>query len=152
MVSFASKHNDPKANLSWSERIGYGMGNYGLAWVNGIMSAFFMLYLTNVAVLDAGVVGTIIAVSKVFDGVSDLVMGGIVDRTKSKHGKARIWLLRMCIHGNRQSAFVLHSGINDNSSKICICIYYVQPCKLCILHIHVCTIYIHELSDDRERL
>ena len=31
MVSFASKHNDPKANLSWSERIGYGMGNYGLA-------------------------------------------------------------------------------------------------------------------------
>ena len=97
MVSFASKHNDPKANLSWSERIGYGMGNYGLAWVNGIMSAFFMLYLTNVAVLDAGVVGTIIAVSKVFDGVSDLIMGGIVDRTKSKHGKARIWLLRMCI-------------------------------------------------------
>ena len=97
MVSFASKHNDPKANLSWSERIGYGMGNYGLAWVNGIMSAFFMLYLTNVAVLDAGVVGTIIAVSKVFDGVSDLIMGGIVDRTKSKHGKARIWLLRMRI-------------------------------------------------------
>lgn len=97
MVSFASKHNDPKANLSWSERIGYGMGNYGLAWVNGIMSAFFMLYLTNVAVLDAGVVGTIIAVSKVFDGVSDLIMGGIVDRTKSKHGKARIWLLRMCV-------------------------------------------------------
>ena len=97
MVSFASKHNDPKANLSWSERIGYGMGNYGMAWVNGIMSAFFMLYLTNVAVLDAGVVGTIIAVSKVFDGVSDLIMGGIVDRTKSKYGKARIWLLRMCI-------------------------------------------------------
>lgn len=97
MVSFASKHSDPKANLSWSERIGYGIGNYGLAWVNGIMSAFFMLYLTNVAVLDAGVVGTIIAVSKVFDGVSDLIMGGIVDRTKSKHGKARIWLLRMCI-------------------------------------------------------
>ena len=28
VVSFASKHNDPKANLSWSERIGYGMGNY----------------------------------------------------------------------------------------------------------------------------
>lgn len=97
MFSFASKHNDPKANLSWSERIGYGMGNYGLAWVNGIMSAFFMLYLTNVAALDAGVAGTIVAVSKVFDGVSDLIMGSIVDHTKSKHGKARIWLLRMCI-------------------------------------------------------
>lgn len=97
MFSFASKHDDPKANLGWSERIGYGMGNYGLAWVNGIMSAFFMLYLTNVSFVDAGVAGTIIALSKVFDGVSDLIMGGIVDRTKSKHGKARIWLVRMCI-------------------------------------------------------
>lgn len=97
MISFASKHDDPKANLSWGERIGYGMGNYGLAWVNGIMSAFFMLYLTNVSFVNAGIAGTIVALSKVFDGVSDLIMGGIVDRTKSKHGKARIWLVRMCI-------------------------------------------------------
>lgn len=97
MLSYASKHNDPKQKLAWSERIGYGMGNYGLAWVNGIMSAFFMLYLTNVSFLDSGIAATIIAVSKVFDGVSDLIMGGIVDKTKSKHGKARIWLLKMCI-------------------------------------------------------
>lgn len=97
MISFASKHNDPKAPLSWSERIGYGIGNYGMAWINGIMSAFFMLYLTNVAFINAGVAGTIIALSKVFDGVSDLIMGRIVDRTKSKYGKAKIWLVRMCI-------------------------------------------------------
>ena len=97
MISFASKHNDPKASLSWGERIGYGIGNYGMAWINGIMSAFFMLYLTNVSFVDAGVAGTIIALSKVFDGISDLIMGRIVDRTKSKHGKARIWLVRMCI-------------------------------------------------------
>lgn len=97
MFSYASKHNDSKANLAWSERIGYGIGNYGMAWVNGIMSAFFMLYLTNVSFMDAGVAGTIVALSKVFDGVSDLLMGRIVDNTKSKHGKARIWLVRMCI-------------------------------------------------------
>ena len=97
MFSYASKHNDPKAKLGWSERIGYGIGNYGMAWVNGIMSALFMIYLTNVSFVDAGVAGTIIALSKVFDGISDLIMGGIVDHTKSKHGKARIWLVRMCI-------------------------------------------------------
>lgn len=97
MFSFASKHNDPKANLAWSERIGYGMGNYGLAWINGIMSAFFMLYLTNVSFVDAIAAGNIVAISKIFDGVSDLIMGRIVDRTKSRFGKARIWLLRMCI-------------------------------------------------------
>ena len=97
MFSYASKHNDPKAHLGWSERIGYGIGNYGMAWINGIMSAFFMLYLTNVSFIDAGVAGVLIAVSKVFDGVSDLIMGGIVDRTKSRFGKARVWLVRMCI-------------------------------------------------------
>lgn len=42
-------------------------------------------------------VGTIMLVSRVFDGISDIIMGIIVDRTKSRFGKARPWLLRMCI-------------------------------------------------------
>lgn len=32
-----------------------------------------------------------------FDGISDIIMGVIVDRTKSRFGKARPWLLRICI-------------------------------------------------------
>ena len=97
MFSFASKTNDPNTKLGWNDRIGYGIGNYGMAWVNGLMSAFFMTYLTDVSLVDAGVAGTIIALSKIFDGVSDLIMGRIVDGTHSKLGKARVWLLRMCI-------------------------------------------------------
>jgi GPH family glycoside/pentoside/hexuronide:cation symporter len=97
MLSFASKTDNPDTKLGWNDRIGYGLGNYGMAWVNGLMSAFFMTYLTNVSMVDAGVAGTIIALSKFFDGVSDLIMGRIVDGTKSKLGKARVWLLRMCI-------------------------------------------------------
>lgn len=42
-------------------------------------------------------VGTIMMVSRIFDGISDIIMGVIVDRTKSRFGKARPWLLRMCI-------------------------------------------------------
>lgn len=97
MFSYASKTNNPDTKLGWNDRIGYGIGNYGMAWINGLMSAFFMTYLTSVSMVDAGVAGTIIALSKVFDGVSDLIMGRIVDGTKSKFGKARVWLLRMCI-------------------------------------------------------
>lgn len=37
------------------------------------------------------------AISKIFDGVSDLIMGRIVDRTHSRWGKARPWMLRMCV-------------------------------------------------------
>ena len=97
MFSFATKSNDPNVKLGWNDRIGYGIGNFGMAWVNGMMSAFLMKYLTDVTLLDAAVASTIIALSKVFDGVSDLIMGRIVDGTRSKFGKARVWLIRMCI-------------------------------------------------------
>lgn len=97
MLSLASKTNDPNTKLGWNDRIGYGIGNFGMAWVNGMMSAFFMSYLTDVSLVDAGVASTIIAISKLFDGVSDLIMGRIVDGTNTKLGKARVWLLRMCI-------------------------------------------------------
>lgn len=97
MFSFASKSSDPNTKLGWNDRIGYGIGNFGMAWVNGLMSAFFMTYLTDVSLMDAAAVSSIIAVSKLFDGISDLVMGRIVDGTHSKMGKARVWLLRMCI-------------------------------------------------------
>ena len=97
MFSLASKTSDPNTKLGWNDRIGYGLGNFGMAWVNGMMSAFFMSYLTDVSLVDAGIASLIIAVSKVFDGISDLVMGRIVDGTHSRFGKARVWLLRMCI-------------------------------------------------------
>lgn len=97
MFNFASKTNDPNTKLGWNDRIGYGIGNFGMAWVNGMMSAFFMTYLTDVSLVNAAAASTIIAISKIFDGVSDLVMGRIVDGTHSNLGKARVWLLRMCI-------------------------------------------------------
>lgn len=97
MISFASKTDDPNTRLGWNDRIGYGMGNFGMAWVNGMMSAFLMKYLTDVSLVDAGVVSLIIAVSKLLDGISDLIMGRIVDGTHSRFGKARVWLIRMCI-------------------------------------------------------
>ncbi len=97
MLSFATKHNDPNAKLGWPERIGYGAGACGFNMINGIIGSFMTVYFTNVALLDAGIIATLIAISKLFDGVSDLIVGNIVDRTKSSFGKARVWLLRMVI-------------------------------------------------------
>lgn len=97
MQNFATKHNDPNANLGWTERMGYGVGNLGMNMINAVLGSFLTIYFTNVAVLDAGVIASIIAISKLFDGISDLIVGRMVDGTKSKHGKARVWLIRMCI-------------------------------------------------------
>lgn len=97
MVSLATKHNDPEASLGWNERLGYGTGRFGMNMVNAIIGSFVTLYYTTVAMMDPGIISTIIAASKIFDGVSDLIIGNIVDHTKSKMGKARAWLFRMCI-------------------------------------------------------
>ncbi|QHO90362.1 hypothetical protein CWT12_02020 [Actinomyces sp. 432] len=96
-TSLATPHDDPDARLSWVERVGYGSGQLGINAINGIIGSFLTVYFTNVALLDAAVISTIIAVSKLFDGVSDIIVGRLVDRTKSKMGKARSWLLRVCI-------------------------------------------------------
>ncbi len=92
-----TKHDDPNKNLGWGERLAYGSGGFAFNMINGIIGSFLTIYFTSAAGLNAGIIATILAVSKVFDGISDLIMGRIVDRTETKMGKARVWLLRMCI-------------------------------------------------------
>ena len=52
-----------------------------------------MIYLTNTVGLNAGVIGSLIAVSKILDGVSDVFFGSMIDKTHSKMGKAKPWML-----------------------------------------------------------
>ena len=80
-----------------AERFSYGCGDFGCNIIYTAMSAFLMFYYSDYAGVNTLAVGTIMLVSRVFDGVSDIIMGIIVDRTKSRFGKARPWLLRMCI-------------------------------------------------------
>ena len=80
-----------------SERLAYGFGDFGCNIIYTAMSAFLLFYYTDYAGVSAFAVGTIMMVSRLFDVLSDIIMGVIVDRTKSKYGKARPWILRMCI-------------------------------------------------------
>lgn len=89
--------NDPNTSLGWAERIAYGLGNSGNAVVYGFVAAFLTFFYTNVMGLDAKIIGSIFLVSRLFDGVTDIIMGRIVDKTHSKTGKARCWLLRLCV-------------------------------------------------------
>ena len=88
---------DPNAKLGWLERIAYGLGDYAGNLVYSAISAFLLVYYTEVLGVAAATAGSVMAISKIFDGVSDLIMGRIVDKTHSKWGKARPWILRMSI-------------------------------------------------------
>ena len=83
--------------ISFWERFSYGCGDLGCNIIYSAMSAFLLFYYTDYVHISAGIVGPIMLVSRIFDGVTDLIMGVIVDRTKSKMGKCRPWILRMAI-------------------------------------------------------
>lgn len=88
---------DPNAKLSWLERISYGLGDYAGNLVYSAISAFLLVYYTEVCGMNAAAAASVMAISRVFDGISDLIMGRVVDNTHTKIGKARPWLLRASI-------------------------------------------------------
>ena len=82
-----------KTYLKWYNKVGYGSGDIAGNVVYAFLSSFVMIYLTNTVGLNPGVVGTLIAASKFFDGITDIFFGAMIDKTKSRLGKARPWML-----------------------------------------------------------
>ena len=77
---------DNKKYLKWYNKIDYGSGDVAGNVVYAFLSSFVMIYLTDTARLNAGIVGTLMMVSKIFDGVSDIFFGAMIDKTKTKNG------------------------------------------------------------------
>ena len=84
--------NKEKTYLKWYNKIGYGSGDIAGNVVYALLSVFVMIFLTDTVGMNAGVVGTLIAVSKLFDGLSDIFFGSLIDKTHSRMGKARPWM------------------------------------------------------------
>ena len=82
-----------KRYLNWYNKIGYGAGDIAGNCVYALLTAFMMIYLTDTIGLNMGIVSTLIAASKVFDGVTDFFFGRMIDKTHTRMGKARPWML-----------------------------------------------------------
>ncbi len=78
--------------LKWYNKIGYGSGDIAGNVVYALLSSFMMIYLTDTVGLSAGVVGSLMAASKLFDGVTDIFFGSMIDKTHTRMGKARPWM------------------------------------------------------------
>ncbi len=79
--------------LSLKEKIGYALGDTAanIAWRT--IGPFLPIFYTDVFGLGTAAVATLLLVIRLGDGVTDIIMGTIADRTKSKWGKFRPWLL-----------------------------------------------------------
>lgn len=79
--------------LTWNEKFSYGLGDCGANVVVAMCSTFLTAYYTDTVGIAAAAVGTMMLLTRIFDGITDLIMGAIVDKTHTKWGKARPWVL-----------------------------------------------------------
>ena len=82
-----------KTYLKWYNKVGYGSGDVAGNVVYALLTSFVMIYLTDTIGMNAGIVGTLIAASKIFDGITDVFFGTLIDKTHTKLGRARPWML-----------------------------------------------------------
>ena len=82
--------------LKFTEKLAYGVADFPEA-ANSILAAFLTMFYTDNIGMAAGAVGTMFFISKLFDGISDILAGTLIDKTKTKWGKARPWLLWLAV-------------------------------------------------------
>lgn len=82
-----------KKTLTTQNKFGYLLGGFPLTGMTIIISVTLVYFYTNILGLDIAKVSFIMLISRFLDGFSDAVGGIIINRTKSKHGSARAWIL-----------------------------------------------------------
>lgn len=79
--------------LSVTEKLGYGLGDFAANFVFQTQITFLMYFYTDVFGITAGAAGTLLLVSRLCDAIYDPIIGAIADRTSSRWGRFRPWLL-----------------------------------------------------------
>lgn len=88
---------DFNVKISLGEKLSYAGGDTACNIIFGLTTTLLTLFYTDYVGVNPAAIGMIMLISRVFDGGSDVVMGIITERTHSKHGKARPWILWMSV-------------------------------------------------------
>ena len=83
--------------LSFKEKLAYGAGDTASNFFFQTFGIFLLYYYTDVFGLSAAAVGTMFFVSKLWDALNDPIMGAVSDRTQTRFGKFRPYLLWMAV-------------------------------------------------------
>ena len=79
--------------IPWVSRIGYGLADSSCNIVYGLINTLLTLFYTDYVGIPFVTVGLVMLISRLFDGSSDVIMGVLVSKTRSRWGRSRPWLL-----------------------------------------------------------
>lgn len=77
----------------WRQRIGYGSSDFACNLIWQMISLYLLFFYTNIMHLNSAAISVMFLVTKLFDGVTDLIVGFLIDKTHTKWGKSRPWIL-----------------------------------------------------------
>jgi glycoside/pentoside/hexuronide:cation symporter, GPH family len=83
--------------LAFKEKFAYGFGDLASVLYWQTFMLYFTYFYTDVFLIPASVAATMFLVSRIWDGVNDPLMGIVADRTKTRWGKFRPYLLWLCV-------------------------------------------------------
>lgn len=83
--------------LSFREKVGYGVGDMASNLYLGVINVYLLYYYVDVWGIDPGSAAFMFLITKVIDAISDPVMGLIADRTRTKMGRYRPYLLWVAV-------------------------------------------------------
>ncbi|GHV15922.1 MFS transporter [Spirochaetia bacterium] len=115
------------------EKILYSFGDVGCSFIWTFTSSFLVLYYTDSVQVSAAFVGTMMLVTRTLDGGSDILMGIVIEKTNTRFGKARPWVLFGCVPFALALilAFNVPSGIDTNLKSLYIYATYIFMTVVC---------------------
>jgi Na+/melibiose symporter-like transporter len=88
---------DQTQKLSVVEKVGYSLGDSAANFIFQTVMMFLMFFYTDIMGISPAVAGFIFLATRIFDAVNDPMMGAIADRTNTRWGKFRPWVLMTAI-------------------------------------------------------
>ncbi|KEI80560.1 MFS transporter [Clostridium botulinum] len=126
IANYKVNNNPNKEIINFSEKLGYGLGDFACNLVWNSLSMFILYFYTDVMGMKAAIISTLMLVVRIIAGFMDIASGIVVDKTKTKYGKARPWILWMAIPFGI-STILLFSipNIGESSKLVYVVITYV---------------------------
>ena len=104
--------------VTLKEKIGYGFGDAASSMFWKLFGMYLMFFYTDVFGLEAQVVGTMFLITRVWDSLFDPIIGAIADRTNSRWGKFRPYLLYVAVPFGVIGVFTFYTPSFNDSGKI----------------------------------